>query len=168
MSVLAIVAMVMVLGIPILTDGILDYKTASRDETAKTLTRVTQAELKEFDGRLDTPTTLFTQGSAVFSNIEEECELDNVRNTLIIGARDYSITPDIATVQALVNPKEKVTTWVLLLPHKKENVTDPDISMLEAETINIDFTYPIITYVFKQDTETQVYVNGLNFTEHYK
>ncbi len=160
--------MVIVLGIPIITDGIFNYKMANRDETAKNLTIVTQSELKEFDGRLNTPTTLFTQGSSVFANIEEACKLDNVRNTLIIGARDYSVKPDIATVQGLVNPKEKVTTWVLLLPHKNENVTDPEISIFDSETINIDFTYPIILYVFKQDTEPQVYINGFNFTENYK
>ncbi len=168
LSVLAIIGMVLALGIPIVTDGFANFKTSNRDEIANTLTSVTKTELKDFDGKPNTPTTLFANGTTIYATITEESELDNVRNDVIFGVRDYTEKPDLTTVQALVNPKEKVTTWVVLLPHKSEGIDDPKVDMFKAEKVNIDFNYPIIIYVFKKDVETQVYINGLNFTEFYE
>ncbi len=166
-SMLVIITLVVALAIPVVSKQIDKSEANKRDNIAQSLTKETKLALDDFDGRLNTPTSVFSDGSFVHSNIAENCNLDNHKNSLIIGAYDYDNRPDIETVESLVTPQEFETAWVVLVPNHSYNSTLPDIDMVSAKEVNIDFTYPVIVFVIGQDFETQVYLDGINYTDSY-
>ncbi len=167
MLIVIIAVIIIFLAIPLFKSLNRQYEADKRDDTVMNLTSTIENQLEYYDSRLNTPTSLFSEGSNMHANIAESCGLDDIGNLLLIGAYDYNSKPSIAEVESRVSPQDYQTTWVVLLPHHSYNKTLPPIDMLEADTVNLDFEYPIITFIFDKGVETQVYIDGINYTNNY-
>ncbi len=160
--VLAIIGVLMAMATPFVLKQIERANSLDHDTMAQSIDMVTRTQLRDFDGRTKTPTSLYTRGSNVYSNILENCGLDNVDNNLIIGAYDFGTLPSITDVESKATLQSNVNNWVVLLPHHSLDTSASAIDMFGASEVNIDFTYPILVMSFDSNGDVQVYSNVNN------